>query len=211
MDSPMVQRSSETEAEQPKPVASDFFLEQLETETGRIAGETTHGFEEEMLRVSTTTIDENVVNRNRLRLLRTQFTSNLMTLILEDDFEYGIETKADKLVRDQISLNALVTKEWLNSLFVENFENVPIALGILRLIARMEYSEVYPQGQTMALAALSHSNEQIQECGVRAYESWVSLDSLQILENLSVSTQWLQEYIDEVVSDLRKQYSVSTR
>ena len=219
MDSVRVRQSSETKAELPTPVAPNFLLEGSESE----AEEPTPASETEAQQPTpasetkaeepspASSIDENLMNRNRLMLLRRQFTSNLLALIWEEDFEYGIDTKADKLVRNQMSLNASVTKEWLTSLFVENFANVPTALGLLRIIARMEYSEVYPAGQTMAVAALSHGNAQIQECGVRAFESWGTLKSLEILENLTVSTQWLEEYIHDVVSDLRKEHRVSTR
>jgi hypothetical protein len=159
-------------------------------------------------------VDENVVNKKRLTILKRQFTKELIALILDEDFEYGFDTKADALVRSQMQLNALAVKSWLNWIFVENFSNIPVLLGILRIIARLDYFEVYPEGQTMAMAVLSHKNIEVQECGVRAFESWGTIESLKILENLKdrkVSTQWLQEYIDEVVSDLRKEYNVSIR
>jgi hypothetical protein len=60
----------------------------------------------------------------------------------------------------------------------------------------------------MAVAALSHENTEVQECGIRAFENWETVESLQILENLKVSTEWLQEYIDEVVLYLRKEHNV---
>jgi hypothetical protein len=113
------------------------------------------------------------------------------------------------LLRNQMQLNSLATKAWLNSIFVENFANPPILVGLLRIIARIDYTDIYPEGQTMAVAALTHKNNEVQECGVRAFESWGSLSDLEILENLKVSTEWLREYIDEVVSDLRKEYNVT--
>jgi len=157
-------------------------------------------------------VDENFVNEERLKRLKKQFTRELITLIVDEDFEYGVDTKADALVRSQMRLNALATKSWLNGIFVENFSNIPVLLGILRVVARLDYSELYPESHIMAVAALSYKNNvEVQECGVRAFESWGTVQSLKILENLKVSTQWLQEYIDEVVSDLRKEYNVSTR
>ena len=138
------------------------------------------------------------------------FANELISLIRNEEFEYGIDTKADALVRRYMELNPLLTKEWINTIFVDNFADVFILVGLLRIIARLDYTEIYPQGQTMALAALSHENTEVKECGVRAYESWGTIDSLNELERLKVGTQWLQEYIDDVVLDLKKEHDVLT-
>lgn len=154
---------------------------------------------------SATLSSENYVNKHRLETLRLRFTKQLIELINEEDFEYGIENKTDLLIKDQMNLNSLATKDWINSIFVENFSNPTILIGILRIIGRLDYISTFPEGQTMAVAALSHSNVEVQECGVRAFENWGTLESLQILENLTVSTKWLQDYIDQVVQDLKKE------
>jgi hypothetical protein len=151
-------------------------------------------------------VDENFVNEERLIQLKKRYTRELIALIMDEDFEYGFDTKADVLVRSQMQINAWATKSWLNWIFLENLSNIPVLLGVLRVIARFDYSEVCPEGQTMAGMALSHENVEVKECGVRAFESWGTVESLKELEKLKVSTQWLQEYIDEVVSDLRKEY-----
>jgi hypothetical protein len=184
-----------------------FYIDKFEVDTN-LSTEKISDFNE-IITTSATLIDENYLNKARLRSLKRRFTRELLALIEEEDFEYGIETKTDMLVRHQMMLNALATKDWLNSIFVENFPNAPVLVGLLRIIARIDYFDIYPEGQTMAVAALSHSNIEIQECGVRAFESWGTLESLKILENLTVSTQWLQEYINQVVIDLRKEYNVT--
>ena len=149
-------------------------------------------------------------SKQQLKREEREFTNELISLILNEEFEYGIDTKADAFVRRYMNLDPLLTKEWINTIFIDHFADVSISVGLLRIIARLDYTEIYPQGQTMALAALSHENTEIKECGVRAYESWGTIDSLNELENLKVGIQWLQEYIDNVVSDLRKEYDVLT-
>ena len=156
-------------------------------------------------------VDENLLNRVRLMELRRLFTKDLVDSILEEDFEYGIETQADRLVREKMRQNRLATKAWLNRVFLDHFSNVSVLLGVLRIAARLDYWEVYPEGQTMALAALSHWSVLVQECGVRAFESWETSDSLDILENVNTSERWLQAYVDEVVTDLRGQLNAYTR
>jgi hypothetical protein len=185
---------------------SNVFMRKLDVGAASVESLEIEQFE--AIASSSALIDENYFNRQRLRLLRQQFTNELLDLIQEEDFEYGMQTRADELVRQHMMLNHLATKSWLNSIFVESFTHVPVLLGLLRIVARINYVDIYPEGQTMALAALSHRDTSVKECGVRAFESWESIEGLKILENLSVTPQWLQEYIDQVVSDLRSEYDV---
>ena len=127
-------------------------------------------------------------NKIQLKKEEREFANELISLILNEEFEYGIDfsyrqwllqlflTKADAFVRRYMKLNRPLTKEWINKIFVENFADVLILVGLLRIIARLDYKEIFPQGQTMALAALSHENTEVKECGVRAYESWGTID-----------------------------------
>lgn len=154
-------------------------------------------------------VDENYINQRRLLRLKNQFTPKLLNLILESDFEYGIESEVDVFIRDQMKENSLATKSWLNDIFVEYFANPVILVGILRIVSRLSYYEVFPEGQVIATAALSHNDVEVKECGVRAFENWGNLDSIRILENLHVSPSWLQEYIDQVLEDLRKKHNVA--
>lgn len=154
-------------------------------------------------------VDENYINQRRLLRLKNQFTPKLLNLILESDFEYGIESEVDVFIRNQMKENSLATKSWLNDIFVEYFANPVILVGILRIISRLSYYEVFPQGQVLATAALSHNDVEVKECGVRAFENWGNLDSIRILENLHVSPSWFQGYIDQVLEDLRKKHNVA--
>ena len=153
-------------------------------------------------------VDENDFNQRRMEALGGGFTAQLLSMIREVEFEYGVDTKTDMLVRDQMHLNALATKSWLNARFIESFAKPDILVGLLRIIARLDYLDVYPEGPTMAVAALCHSDSDVQECGIRAFESWATLQSLRVLENVSASNGWLQDYVNQVVSDLREEHSV---
>ena len=148
---------------------------------------------------------ENYINKKHLDTLKENFTRELITLIREEEFEYGLDTRADILVRKKMEQNALATKEWLNTLFIESFDNTRILIGVLIIISRFDYFMIYPEGQIMATAALAHKDPEIQECGIRAFENWGNRHSLRILKNLKVPTKWLQEYINEVIDDLEKE------
>ena len=158
--------------------------------------------------VTATTIDENYINRRRLRQLKKEFTPQLIHLIVDSDFEYGIESSVDAFVRNQIKQNRLATKSWLSEIFVEHFGHPTILIGLLRAVSRLSYFDIWPEGIIMAVAALSHTDIEVRECGIRSFENWGNLDSLTVLDNLQVSPPWLQDYVRRVVRDIRKELNV---
>lgn len=153
-------------------------------------------------------IDENYINRRRLLQLKKEFTPQLIHLIVDSDFEYGIESSVDAFVRNQIKQNWLATKSWLSEIFVEHFGHPTILIGLLRAVSRLSYFDLSPEGPIMAVAALSHEDIEVRECGIRAFENWGNLHSLTVLENLQVSPPWLQDYVLRVVDDIRKELNV---
>jgi hypothetical protein len=150
---------------------------------------------------------ENEVNNNRISILEQDFTRQLILNIVEEDFEYGMASKAHDIVKEQMKINAMATKDWLSRIYVNNFQNTKILIGILQVISRFGREEIYPIGETIALASLSHKEEVVQETAIRVFESWGGESSLKILENVSVSSNWVKEYLDEVISDLKLEYA----
>jgi hypothetical protein len=149
---------------------------------------------------------ENLANTNRLQYYKKQFTDSLLSLIKESDFEYGFNSALDIFLQNRLAENSLVTKEWLNFLFIEHFRNIEVVTGILRTIAHLDFTEITPQGPTIALAALQHPSPEVRECGIRAFENWSTLDSLRILKNLRPpEEQWLQDYLTQVIADLEEE------
>jgi len=144
---------------------------------------------------------ENLINRRRLVQFR-RFTRKLIETILEQDFEYGYDSEADKLVRENMKKNEAATKAWLNEIFYDNFDIPPVVIGILQVISHIEYSDIKPEGPTIAMAALSHQDSEVKECAIRAFENWATPDSLLILRQLDNLEDWLQEYLEQVICDL---------
>jgi len=139
-----------------------------------------------------------------------RFIQELIFLIQNEEFEYGVDTRADALVRRYIELYPFRTRGWINEAYIRYFtKNIPIIVGLLRVIARLDYEEICPQGQMMAMAALSHKDTEVKDCGVRAFESWGTLESLTVLEALHVSPQWLQKYVERVIFYLREEHKAS--
>jgi len=150
---------------------------------------------------------ENRLNAQRLKRFRTDFSSKFLQLLREQDFEYGVDTPADELVRKCFHENEAISKEWINNLFVENFNDQTVLMGILRVLSHFNYQEVVPQGPTIALAALANTSAEVRECGIRAFENWGSLHSLKVLENVNCEEKWLNDYLKQVIADLQEELS----
>jgi hypothetical protein len=149
---------------------------------------------------------ENLLNQQRLLEFR-EFTSHVLQLIEESSFEYGFDNEFDVFLRDRLAKNALATKQWMNEVFIENFGDSGVLVGILRALAHVDYQVVRPQGPTMAIAAFSHTDAEVRECGIRAMENWGTSECLAALESISCPEAWLQEYVTQVISDLRERLS----
>lgn len=162
---------------------------------------------------SSTLESENILNRRRLRKFKENYSKELLHIIFEQDFEYGFDSAADKFVRELMKQNEAVTREWLNSVYVENYHDVRVVIGLLQIISHLQYHEIYPQGLTMALAALAHANSEARECGIRSFENWGTIDSLSVLRTVECAESWLQEYLRQVINDLEEvfEYHDSSR
>lgn len=154
---------------------------------------------------STEPSTENLANLSRLREYQEQFTQHLLMLIEESELEYGFDSALDVFLRNRLAENALATKEWLNSLFIQHIADPAVTTGILRTIAHLDYSEIAPEGPTMALAALANLNPEVRECGIRAFENWGTLECLYILRTVRCPEKWMQDYVNQVITDLEQE------
>ena len=154
---------------------------------------------------SSSSSKENYENKIEEQLERhqTKYTSELISIILEQDFEYGYESVGDKFVKTLMEKDKVITRAWLNNIFLDYFDNPKILIGLLQIVSHLSYNDIYSEGPTMAVASLTHKNAEVRETGVRCFENWASEDSLTILGNLNFEETWLQSYVNEVVSDLR--------
>lgn len=154
---------------------------------------------------STSPSAENAANEARLRRYRKEMTAQLLNIVTEGDFEYGFRSALDRFLDARFSENALVTRQWLNELFVEHWKKPTIASGILRAIAHIDYEKMSPNGIAMAVAAFSHADIEVRECGIRALESWANSECLGFLKHVQCQDRWLSSYIQRVIQDIEQE------
>jgi len=153
--------------------------------------------------------DENSLNSRRLSHFKKTYSDEFLLILREQDFEYGFDSQSDAFIRNLMNENRSVTKEWLNLLYIEYYDKKEIMIGILRVISHIEYAEISPQGPTMALAALPHADAEVRECGIRAFENWGNIESLNVLKNVRCQEGWLQSYVDQIIDELKEELGVN--
>ena len=148
---------------------------------------------------------ENEINKFRLNHQKDDFAVQLLNCIKDQHFEYGINSQADLLVQKQLNINMLATENTLNELFVNNFDIPHVIIGILQIISRLSEPSIISKGQVMAIAALSHKNLEVRDCGIRCFECWANESSLRILKCIKTEPKWLQEYIENVITYIEEE------
>lgn len=141
----------------------------------------------------------------RKNYLEMKLTPLLISLIKNEDFEHGKRSESIRLVEEQMNENKVVGQYWFNSLYIRNFTNDDILLGLLRIVEYLSEELLFPTGQTMAMASLVHANDEIKEQGIRIFENWCSIESYNILKSIKVDTKWLQDYINQVINDFESE------
>ena len=148
-------------------------------------------------------LDENFINQKRIDYLEQKVTPLLISLIKNEDFEFGKKNETVKLIEQQLEFNSVATQNWFNKLYIKYFaSDDKILIGLLRIVESLNETSLHPTGEIMAIAALSHKNDEVKELGVRIFENWCSLNSYEILKSIKVETVWLQEYITQVIKDI---------
>jgi hypothetical protein len=148
-------------------------------------------------------LDENYINQNRIDYLDQKITPLFISLIKNEDFEFGKKNESVRLIEEQLELNSVATQNWFNKLYIKYFSaDENILIGLLRVVESLNEHSLHPTGEIMAIAALSHKNDEVKELGIRIFENWCSLNSYEILKNIKVDTVWLQDYINQVIKDI---------
>lgn len=143
-----------------------------------------------------------------IRSLNEEYSKKLaaefLRLLRNDTLETGYYSNSELFVKAKMKENPLFTKDWLNRVFFENFKNPDILVKFLDIISDIDYEVMKPQGMTMALAASSHQDEEVQEYSIRVFEKWGNADALQVLKYIKFEVDWLTEYLEQVIEDLEE-------
>jgi hypothetical protein len=132
-----------------------------------------------------------------------KYDNSFLRVIREENIEYGYTNSLDTLISQLLTIDPIITAQWLNDLYIKHFSDSKVIFGILVSISRIKDESIRPSLIIMAISGLKHKDIEVREAAIRAFENWSDLASLTALKNLNQeSEKWLKEYINQVISDL---------
>jgi hypothetical protein len=143
------------------------------------------------------------------KLQMEEFISNDMTekflgIVRTEECEPEYTSQTEIFIFNLLKKNKVETMNWLNKQFLKNFKNKSIIVNILIAISHIPYEWLYPNGPTMTGFAITHESIEVKENAIRVFEKWGNEDSLQYLEAMGFDEKWLQDYLTEVIMDIKE-------
>ncbi len=126
------------------------------------------------------------------------FVSTLKNQELEIDYKNHIEF----LLEDFFLENEYVTKDWLNEVYVSNYNDTKFLVNILKIIGNLDKQLLKSFGIVISGSALVHKNVEVKEMAIRVFENWNTIESYTFLKNCSLVPKWLNDYKNEVLANI---------
>lgn len=108
---------------------------------------------------------------------------------------------ADDIIARYLESDASIAYPSALENIILHHQDSDLAAATLQCAARFE--PPWPDSRKAALvrSGLQADNIVIKDAAIKAAESWISAEVIQVLANHHTQTPWLQEYIDEVIAD----------
>lgn len=130
--------------------------------------------------------------------------NNLLDLISVDVFRVGFDSISSTYFNNILKDNPNLAKKSLLGLLYDHYEKEEVVYGILSILSIVEYKKVVPEGPIIAMALTSYDSDTIKESLVRVFENWCNEDSLRLLEKIKFDDPWLNEYLLDVIKDIKE-------
>lgn len=126
-------------------------------------------------------------------------------LDLFDDESEEYSSAERKIIEIEHKYNMRVLGEVIQNIYVRHFDNPLYLCGICRALLRYDLDEAKPWGAAMLTGLLNHSDDRVKEYTIQLIDNWCDVELLPILKALQVSTDWLRDYIMDVVDRLENE------
>lgn len=146
----------------------------------------------------------NVQNKNFLDFLRSK-ESLFITLLHRSDFEDGMTNDAIIFIQQNVDANKSVTCNWLNEIYGKYLKDKLVLCGILRILAFLHITDYESTFMPMIIASLKDDSTECQESALMLIEVIRSKECLDVIESTTFSSDWIKEYADSIVSELREE------
>lgn len=164
--------------------------------------DTTKGIKSSSDNNSTSILDENIAHKEEIE---TDFSTRITSMLRNEDFECGIQNQSEYYFRKCLMKNKDETLYKTLSAFINNFHsnNSHIIVGFLHIVSHLEYKQVLPTGQSIAIMALNYNDSEVQEYAIKCFENWGEIDGIKMLEAVKFTDKWLGDYAKNVIEDLK--------
>ena len=132
---------------------------------------------------------------------------------LEDKIKYAVQISsalqgedsfALAAARDAVSEDPILFQHAMHALYLNNARDTSLFSALLKIMAELNYFDVFPLGLVLGGTALMSGSAQIQEDGLKMFEKWGQLSEYAVLlERLHFENPSLEEYRTSVVEKLR--------
>ena len=130
----------------------------------------------------------------------------LISMLASEECETGISNPSETFFVSLLKANPINALNVLSTVFMNCYslepKKISVLVGTLHLISHLDYEQVYPIGQALAIVAIGHKNPEVAEYGIKCFENWKHLDGIEKLKAIRFSTKWLQEYADDVIAEI---------
>ena len=134
----------------------------------------------------------------------TEFSKEFFRTIEHDFFEFGVTSNVERLVNSWLSRDLETTQLALSQIFYNNRNSEKISVGILKIIAHVDFETLSPSNRGIAMVGLTSSSVEVRECAVRAYEYWERPDlMIDLASDTPLTPAWLEEYKQTVIAEAR--------
>lgn len=131
-------------------------------------------------------------------------SDKIVYLILHSHFEDGMANPATETVRYIFYSRPYIAANWICMLFSANQNNDRIISGLLRIISTFDknYSSIFIP---LVRSGLSDKSPLIQESAIMVIEEWRTEECLSALECTNLTSQWIKEYAESVIDELKEE------
>ncbi len=103
--------------------------------------------------------------------------------------------------KSDIHAQIVISRAYLTAL---KTNDTKLINGILYVISSFRYEEVYPIGQTIAIAAINLKDRESAANAIRAFEYWKKPEAITFLEQIDVASPWIHKYKTKVIESLKE-------
>lgn len=121
--------------------------------------------------------------------------------------EYSLESEtlsqAEEMVcevADRYPLRLL--GEALTGIYINCYDQQNVIAGICSSLERFDATEVAPWGQSIVIGLVNHKSDLVKERVISLIENWGDTSLLTVLKNIDISSTWMREYVNGVITYL---------